>query len=77
MVIRQTADNSCLKAFLVFYLISSENINRLVKYELNKIYELSVNDFHEKLHNKFCKGNLRVKSNSINIMAEPSWVIFL
>ena len=48
--------------------MTSDNINRLVKYDLNKIYELSENDLHEKLHNKFCKSNLHFKSNSINIV---------
>ena len=36
----------------------SDNINRLTKYDRNKIYELSEIDLHEKLHNKFCKSNL-------------------
>ena len=47
---------------------TADNINRLTKYFRNKVYELSENDLHEKLHNKFCKSNLLVQSNSINIV---------
>ena len=47
---------------------ASDNNNRLTRYDRNKVYELSENDLHEKLHNKFCKSNLRVKGNSINIV---------
>ena len=33
---------------------------------IKKVYELSENDLHERLHTKFCKSNLRVKCNSVN-----------
>ena len=46
---------------------ATDNVNRLTKYDSKKVYELSENDLHEKLHTKFCKYNLRVKCNSINI----------
>ena len=45
----------------------SDNIKPLTKYDRNKIYELSENDFHKKIHIKLCKSNLRVKGNSVNI----------
>ena len=46
---------------------ATDNINRLIKYDSKKAYELSENDLHERLHTKFCKSNLRVKRNSVNI----------
>ena len=41
--------------------------NRLIKYDSKNVYELSENDLHERLLTKFCKSNLRVKCNSVNI----------
>ena len=46
---------------------ATDNVNRLIKYDSKKVYELSENDQHERLHTKFCKGNLRVKCKSVNI----------
>ena len=47
---------------------TTDNVNRLIKYDSKKVSELSENDLHERLHTKFCKSNLRVKRNSVNIV---------
>ena len=46
---------------------ATDNVNRLIKYDSKKVYELSENDLHERLHTKFCKSNLHVKRNSVNM----------
>ena len=45
---------------------ATNNVNRLTKYDSKKLYELSENDLHERLHTKIFKSNLRVKRNSVN-----------
>ena len=46
-------------------------LRRLKKFDIDKLFELCENDRIEKLHNKFCKFNLMVSNNSINIACKP------
>ena len=46
---------------------AADMLNRVLKYDTNKIKELAENDVYEKLHNKVCKSNLLVRKNITNI----------
>ena len=61
------------KTFLFWpYIIAKSGqrtmLANLPSMKVKKVYKLSENDLHEKLHTKFCKSNLQVKLSNVNIV---------
>ena len=65
------------KTFLFWpYIIAKSGqqtmLANLPSMKVKKVYKLSENDLHEKLHTKFCKSNLQVKLSNVNIVCRAA-----